>query len=374
MAGIYLHIPFCRKACHYCNFHFSTNLKTIEDVTQALLNEITSRKGYFNQEKITTLYFGGGTPSILSEKQMFSIYEALNLNFDLSHLEEVTIEINPEDVSLEKLALWKSLGINRLSIGVQSFFEEDLKYMNRNHDAKQSEKAIKMSQDSGFDNITIDLIFGAHTCSDNMWSANLDKLINLEINHASIYGLTVEENTALSHFINSGKLSDIDEGKSSRQFGMTMDVLPNFGYEQYEISNYAKKGFRSKHNSSYWHGKTYLGLGPSAHSYDGKDRFWSVKNNAKYVAQSKVGSFQYELDQLDRNDRFNEAIMTGLRLKEGLDLEAISIRFPEYLDDLLSGAKEHHLRGNLKMSDKSIQLTTQGKYICDVIAADLFQL
>ena len=374
MAGIYLHIPFCRKACHYCNFHFSTNLKRLDDLVLSIQKEILARKGYFAGERIETLYFGGGTPSLLSASHMQIILEALRQSFDLSDVSEFTVEINPEDVTSEKLELWKESKVNRLSIGVQSFFEDDLQFMNRNHNADQSINAVRLAQDQGFDNITIDLIFGAQSCSDDMWKENLNQLINLNINHASIYGLTIEENTALHHFINSGKANKLDEEKSTRQFKMTMDRLSQEDYEQYEISNYAKPGFRSKHNSSYWTGKKYLGLGPSAHSFDGVSRFWSVSNNQKYINQANSKQIEYQKEELSRIDSYNEWVMTGLRMIEGLDISIVKVKYPEFLAAFNEEKEKHIYSGNIIQIDNRIRLTTEGKFISDGVIADFFQL
>jgi len=374
MAGIYLHIPFCRKACHYCNFHFSTNLKRLDDLVLSIQKEILARKGYFAGERIETLYFGGGTPSLLSASHMHIILEALRQSFDLSDVSEFTVEINPEDVTSEKLELWKESKVNRLSIGVQSFFEDDLQFMNRNHNADQSINAVRLAQDQGFDNITIDLIFGAQSCSDDMWKENLNQLINLNINHASIYGLTIEENTALHHFINTGKANKLDEEKSTRQFKMTMDRLSQEDYEQYEISNYAKPGFRSKHNSSYWTGKKYLGLGPSAHSFDGVSRFWSVSNNQKYINQANSKQIEYQKEELSRIDSYNEWVMTGLRMIEGLDISIVKVKYPEFLAAFNEEKEKHIYSGNIIQIDNRIRLTTEGKFISDGVAADFFQL
>ena len=340
----------------------------------ALCREIDFRKNYFKGQEINTLYFGGGTPSILSGLHMIKIIDKLNKSFDLSSVKEFTIEINPEDINTKALKLWRTVGVNRLSIGVQSFFEKDLQYMNRNHSAAQSEIGVKMAQDHEFDNITVDLIFGAHSCNDDMWSINLDKLIALDVNHASVYGLTVEENTALAHFIKSGKITQIDEGRSVRQFSMTMDSLAEAGYEQYEISNYAKEGFESMHNSSYWNGDLYLGLGPSAHSFDGVNRFWSVNNNNKYIHQAEDFNFEYELEHLSVKDLYNERVMTGLRLKEGMDMSAIEDLYPDFSEHFKKEASRHILLGNLHHNDGRYALTKQGKFISDAVASDFFEI
>ena len=254
MAGIYVHIPYCRSACHYCNFHFSTQLESIDQMVDAICIEILNRSSFLNDEPIETIYFGGGTPSLLEISSLEKIVNQLYKSFDCNNLKEFTLEANPEDISKAKLLDWKNLGINRLSIGVQSFFDEDLLYMNRIHDAKTSRQALDLCKSFGPELISIDLIFGSHTTSNTMWEKNLESFIKYDFQHLSAYGLTVEENTALSHFIKKGKLPSTDDDKSSTQFMICMDMTEEAGYKHYEISNYSKLGMEAIHNTNYWQG------------------------------------------------------------------------------------------------------------------------
>ncbi|MEJ7827523.1 MAG: radical SAM family heme chaperone HemW, partial [Segetibacter sp.] len=282
MAGIYIHIPFCRKACHYCNFHFSTSTLLQKNFVTALLKEIQLQQDYLS-EPVSTIYFGGGTPSILPSGDIESIIQLLNRTFTVEQDAEVTLEANPDDISSTKLFDWKTIGINRLSIGIQSFLEDDLIWMNRAHNAQQAADCIELSQRAGFSNLSVDLIYGTPTLSDNNWSRNVEKVINLGIPHLSCYALTVEPKTVLEKMIAEKKIANVETEKQARHFEMLMQWMNEAGYEHYEISNFCKPGCRSKHNSSYWQGKSYLGLGPSAHSFNGISRQWNVANNALYI-------------------------------------------------------------------------------------------
>ncbi|HEX8279323.1 MAG TPA: radical SAM family heme chaperone HemW, partial [Segetibacter sp.] len=275
MAGIYIHIPFCRKACHYCNFHFSTSQELQKDFVEALIKEIELQKNYL-KESISTIYFGGGTPSLLPGADIQRIIGKLSNTFEIEQEVEITLEANPDDINTPKLKEWKSFGINRLSIGVQSFFEDDLRWMNRAHDAEQAIHCIYLAQQEGFNNLTIDLIYGTPTLSDDHWIKNIKKAIEANIPHLSCYALTVESKTALERLIAQNKLEDVDPDKQARHFEILTGIMEEEGYEHYEISNFARPGFRSKHNSSYWKGTPYLGLGPSAHSFNGNSRQWNI--------------------------------------------------------------------------------------------------
>jgi oxygen-independent coproporphyrinogen-3 oxidase len=283
MAGIYIHIPFCRKACHYCNFHFSTSLQYKNDFVTALLKEIDLRVDYLQQELIETIYFGGGTPSLLEEDDLHRIVAHLHRHFKIADNTEITFEANPDDITREKLISWRTNGINRLSIGVQSFFDDDLKWMNRAHSAQQSVQSILLAQEEGINNLTIDLIYGTPTLGNENWEKNFKQAVTLNIPHLSCYALTVEPKTALAKMIAQHKIGDIDSERQATQFLLLTDWATAAGYEHYEISNFAKPGMRSKHNSAYWQGKKYLGLGPSAHSFNGTARQWNIANNSLYV-------------------------------------------------------------------------------------------
>ncbi|MCT4622111.1 MAG: radical SAM family heme chaperone HemW, partial [Schleiferiaceae bacterium] len=315
MAGIYLHIPFCKQACHYCNFHFSTSLKVKEDLVRALTKEIEIRKDYLDDEKIQTVYFGGGTPSLLSEKDLELIFDSIHKYHNVQDNVEVTLEANPDDIDSEKLTTWKKQGVNRLSIGIQSFFEEDLVWMNRAHNGEQANRSLRLAQDYSFTNITADLIYGL---PHGHWQENIEQMINFGIPHISSYALMVEEKTALHHFVKTGKTTLPKDEKAAIDYQVLCHELKKAGYAHYEISNFAKEGFRSQHNASYWKGVPYLGIGPSAHSFDGKNRQWNVANNAQYIKNVNSNLSFSEQEVLSNSDRYNEYVMTGLRKAEGI--------------------------------------------------------
>jgi oxygen-independent coproporphyrinogen-3 oxidase len=372
VAGIYLHIPFCKRACHYCNFHFSTSLAYKNDFVSALLKEIGFQQQYLEHEIIETIYFGGGTPSLLTNDELYSILFELNKSFKINADAEITLEANPDDITVEKLREWKTLGINRLSIGVQSFFDEDLKWMNRSHNAAQALDSITNAFAEGFNNITIDFIYGTSTLTDINWKKNIDKAIEMNIPHLSCYALTVEAKTALAKMIAEKKIKDLDQSDQSRQFLLLMNWLKTAGYEHYEISNFAKPGYRSKHNSSYWQGKKYLGLGPSAHSYNGISRQWNVSNNALYIKSLKKNELIFEKEELTRIQKLNEYIMTSLRTIEGCDLNYVTNEFGQEPADKLIKSGKIYLEKSLLNINVKIVLTDQGKLFADGIASDLF--
>ncbi|MDQ6814026.1 MAG: radical SAM family heme chaperone HemW [Bacteroidota bacterium] len=374
MAGVYIHIPFCRKACHYCNFHFSTSSRLQEGFVKALLQEIKLRKTYFS-EPVTTIYFGGGTPSILPSADIDKIVAALMQTFVVEPGAEITLEANPDDISVEKLQEWKEIGINRLSIGVQSFFEEDLKWMNRAHSAQQATNCIQLAQDAGFYNLTIDLIYGTPTLSDENWKKNVATAMSHQIPHLSCYALTVEPKTALDKLIQQQALAPVDPEKQARHFEQLMEWTKDKGYDHYEISNFAKPGFRSKHNSSYWQGKPYLGLGPSARSFNGNSRQWNIANNALYIQSISRGTIPMEEEVLTKEQQLNEYIMTSLRTMEGLSLQKVLKDYGEDKQQLvLKTAIAHIERAHLSLENDCLKTTSQGKLLADGIAADFFVL
>jgi oxygen-independent coproporphyrinogen-3 oxidase len=371
MAGVYLHIPFCRQACHYCNFHFSTSLNSKNDFIAALLKEITARKEYLGEEPVETIYFGGGTPSLLAHNDIALLLQVLAGAFAIAPGAEITLEANPDDITSERLRAWRTAGVNRLSIGVQSFFGADLRWMNRAHDARQALDAIPLTQAAGFDNISIDLIYGGPTLSDTHWRENVDRAIALGIPHLSCYALTVEPRTALDSLIRRHKVADVSSEDQARQFLLLMDWMAAAGYEHYEISNFALPGRRSRHNSAYWQGKKYLGLGPSAHSYDGASRQWNVANNARYIA---APGLPLEKEVLTPTQQVNEYIMIALRTSEGLDLAALGARFgPQRAEEVRARASKYVHQAKLQLTrQQQLQLTREGKLLADGIAADLF--
>jgi putative oxygen-independent coproporphyrinogen III oxidase len=373
MAGVYIHIPFCKQACHYCNFHFSTLLKGKNEFLAALLKEIDLRKSYLLGEKIETIYFGGGTPSLFSSEEIKSILDKLRGSFEIIQDLEITLEANPDDLTIDLLSGLKDSGINRLSIGIQSFFEEDLRWMNRAHSAEQSMECIQNAREVGFNNLSIDLIYGSPTLTDDKWKRNVDLAVALKIPHLSCYALTVEPRTALDSMIKKNKVQDIDPDIQARQFLQLINWLGDAEYEHYEISNFAIPGKRSRHNSSYWQGKKYLGLGPSAHSFNGHSREWNVSNNAIYAKSILDGIIPSSSEELTSTQQLNEYIMTSIRTSEGTNLEIIRERFGENAAAETGKKTDQYIKRELAFQkDKSIILTTEGKLFADRIAAELF--
>ena len=374
MAGIYIHIPFCRQACLYCNFHFSTSLRLKNDLINALLKEITLCTVYNNDKSVETIYFGGGTPSLLQAETLNSILDALHQKFYIVADAEITLEANPDDISAPQLAAWKSMGINRLSIGVQSFFEEDLKWMNRAHTAEQSFNSIMLAQQAGFNNLTIDLIYGSPGLSDEKWQQNVKRAIDFKIPHLSCYALTVEPKTALHSLIAKNKMQDTDPEQQARQFMQLMSWLEDAGYEHYEISNFSIPGKRSRHNTSYWQGKPYYGFGPSAHSFNGTDtRSWNIANNALYVQSLSENIIPAEKECLTKVQRLNEYIMTSLRTCEGTDLGYIQNIFGEQYVQRIRSSAQPYFNEKMIIENNALKLTQSGKLFADGIAADLFE-
>lgn len=373
MSGIYIHIPFCKKACHYCNFHFSTSPLLIPDMISGLLEEASLRKSYLNQP-IETIYLGGGTPSLLNGSQLLTLLTGLQTILPWSEDAEITLEANPDDVHIENLAAWKQADINRLSIGIQSFHEMDLHWMNRAHTASQAISAIPLAQQAGFSNISIDLIYGGPTLSNEAWEQNIQKAIDLGVPHLSCYALTVEPDTALNAMIRTKKKQPVDPDRQANHFALLCDQLATAGFEQYEISNFAKPGFRSKHNSSYWQGSHYLGLGPSAHSFDGTSRQWNVSNNTLYLKSIASGSLPFEAETLSPEQQFNEYIMTSLRTIEGCSLEKIERTWGiDVKTSLLQGSAKYIALEHLSLRGDALQITPSGKFLADGIASALFQ-
>ncbi|HTN19413.1 MAG TPA: radical SAM family heme chaperone HemW [Pelobium sp.] len=373
MAGIYIHIPFCRKACHYCDFHFSTSLKYKDEMLESIHKEIKLQKSYLGNQQIETIYFGGGTPSLLSADEISKLIENIQANYEVVANPEITLEANPDDLGLSKLNDLKNTVINRLSIGVQSFFDEDLRWMNRAHVAKEAESAIKRAQDFGLENITIDLIYGYPLLSDEKWQSNIQNAVNFEIPHISSYSMTVEPKTALASFINKGQQKSMDDAQSARQFQYLIEELTTNGFEHYEISNFAKPGQYSKHNTNYWRGVHYLGVGPSAHSFNGESRQWNLANNAKYLAALERNEIPFDLETLTLENRYNEYLMTGLRTQWGVDLNKIERDYgAEQKSNLLAVADEYLDKNWLTLTANKLVLTQTGKLYADLIASELF--
>lgn len=373
MASLYIHIPFCKQACNYCNFHFSTQLQYAANMINSITLEMKLRKHELPDEPLQSIYVGGGTPSILGDVLLHQLFNDIYTTFKVEPDAEVTMEANPDDITPEKLNAIKQTPVNRFSMGVQSFFDEDLKWMNRAHKANEAEKSIKLIQDFGFNKISIDLIYGGPTLSNENWAKNLSKINELGLNHVSAYCLTVEPQTALHHHINKGKLPALDEEKAAEQFNMMIEQLGSFGFEQYEISNFARNKEYAVHNTSYWQNKPYLGVGPSAHSFNGNQRSWNIANNQLYMKQLTQHILPLEIEMLTNNNRINEYIMTGLRTIWGCNWQEISSRFGEQYYAELKHKIKPYIKQQLIVDDGTIfKLTTNARILADGIASDLF--
>ena len=371
MLGIYIHIPFCKKSCHYCNFHFSTSLKNKENMIKAINKEIY-QKAILNNDKVSTIYFGGGTPSILEVEEINLIIENIYKNFNVGKNIEITIEANPDDLSKHKLNDLSKTKINRISIGVQSFIDKELKIMNRVHDSKKAIKSIEMAK-KYFNNISVDLLYGIPDSSIKSWNYNLDTISSFNINHISAYALTVEPKTALESFINKSILSMPDEELVYSQYKLINEKLSSKNFINYEVCSFAQKDFFSKNNSAYWLRKKYIGIGPSAHSFDGESRSWNISNNKKYIDQIRDGDNYYKKENLTKVDQYNEYIMTGLRTIWGVSVKHIEsnfdVRFKNYF---LKKIKSHIAKKNVYKEDDLYLTTQSGRFLADGIASDLF--
>lgn len=371
MPGIYIHIPFCRKACNYCDFHFSTLLKNKIELVDAICAEIELKKNYLNEKKLDSVYFGGGTPSLLTENELTKIFTSISKYFTLKTDAEITFEVNPDDINDASLEIWKKNNIDRLSIGLQSFNDEELKWMNRAHSAAQSEASVKLAQDKGFDNITIDLIYGSKFQTMKTWEQTLNKAIALNTQHISSYNLTIENKTVLGTNFLRGTEPGVDDELSSQQFLLMSEMLGDAGFIHYEISNFGKEGFFAKHNSNYWLGHQYIGIGPSAHSYNGTERQWNIKNNNLYIEKINSGASFYETEKLTTENKFNEYVLTRLRTIWGCDANEIEKLFgtkvaTHFLKEI--SKKNQYLNKN----NGVYTLNNKGKLQADGIASDLF--
>jgi len=371
MSGIYLHIPFCKQACHYCDFHFSTSLKKKAPLVEALSKELILRKGEVH-DRVETIYFGGGTPSLLSSVELKMIFETIYSHFTVSADAEVTLEANPDDLSEENLLTLSRSPINRLSIGVQSFFEEDLLLMNRAHNSGEALNSITLAK-KYFDNLSIDLIYGIPGMSNQRWKRNLEKALQLGVPHISSYALTVESRTALKSMIDKGKIAPVEEEVAREHYELMVAKLEQEGFENYEFSNFGKPGYFSRNNTAYWFGKSYLGIGPSAHSFDGSSRTWNVRNNSLYINAIDKGELPSEREILSMSDKYNEYVMTRLRTKWGIlqqeVLESFGETFHKYL---LQEARPLLAKGLLEQEGDSLIISRKGKFLSDGIAAELF--
>ncbi len=374
MAGIYIHIPFCKQACHYCDFHFSTSLKKKDDMMEALISEIEIRKNEFKDEEVGTIYFGGGTPSILSSEEIKILIDAVYENYYVIQNPEITLEANPDDLSKEKIIELSNSFVNRLSIGIQSFFEKDLKLMNRAHNVEEAKECLSIAT-RYFENISIDLIYGIPNTTSDEWIENIQTALSFGVPHISSYALTVEPKTALQSFIEKGIIDDVNDELAQEQFLILVDELDKAGFVHYELSNFGKENFFSKNNSAYWQGKKYLGIGPSAHSFNGKERSWNVANNAIYIKKIKEKELPSEIEELSITDRYNEYVMTGLRTVWGVDFKRIELEFGmNFLKYLKMQSEKFIIQDLLYIENNTLRTTKKGKFLTDGIASDLFKL
>lgn len=373
MAGLYVHIPYCKKACHYCDFYFTQNVKQLDEMVDALCKELALQSDFLAGKPVNTVYFGGGSPSLLTENQLKQLVHTIRFQYDLSSNPEITLEANPDDLNFEKLEMFYQHGINRLSVGLQTFHEPHLQWMNRSHNAAQSFETFYAARKACFENISLDLMYALPHHSHEYWVNDLKHITRLHPEHISSYCLTIEAKTKFGKWVENGKMPDIDEDYAADQFEILLQTMEKQGYEQYEISNFAQPGYESQHNSNYWKQEKYLGIGPSAHSFNGEHRQANVRNNAKYLRSIKEGSIPYEIIELSAEDRLNEYILTSLRTKWGCDLELVRSKFgidlwllrEVYLTNLLN-------RGMVFVENGFITLTNRGKLLADKIATDLF--
>ena len=372
MAGIYIHIPFCRKACHYCNFHFSTQTQLIEPFVQAVIKEIQLQKEYL-KDPIETIYFGGGTPSLLPVSDIQKILDQLHHNFEIRPDAEITLEANPDDIEMEKAKQWKAMGVNRLSIGIQSFQQSALTWMNRAHNTQQSHQAIEIAHQVGITNLNIDLIYGTPHLTDADLTSDLNIISSYQIPHVSCYALTVEEKTALHKMIEQQKIENVNVDHQFRHFEIVTEYLTQQGMEHYEISNFAMPGHRSRHNSNYWKGIPYLGLGPSAHSYNETSRQWNVANNVLYMNSLEKNVLAFEMETLPLSTRYNEYMMVSLRCMEGFDIEKIEEKFGmDFVKHTQAITTEFVQKGQLKKTENGYTIAKESRFLADGIASTFF--
>lgn len=373
MAGIYIHIPFCRHKCNYCNFYSLATSRFREEVVGAIINEVQQRKNYLEGQNLETIYFGGGTPSIIETLEIRKILTAIFKHFKVEPEAEITLEANPDDLTPDKLTALKNAGINRLSIGIQSFRQQDLDFLSRSHSSAQVTQCINDAKKAGFNNLSIDLIYGIPTLDDEGWRQNLAKAFAFGIPHISAYSLTIEAKTLLEQMIRKGKMKPVDENLSLSQYHILSRMMQENGYEHYEISNFCRPGAYSRHNTAYWHGKFYLGLGPSAHSFNGGARCWNVANLSEYIATVSAGEVKSEKEVLTPVTQLNEYIMTSLRTMWGCDLVEVKRKFGmEKAENLLLNALTFIKSNQMIYQEGKLVLTTEGKLFADGIAARLF--
>lgn len=374
MAGIYIHIPFCKSRCTYCDFYTQTDLSLKDDLIEAICKEIIFRKNYLNNETIQTIYFGGGTPSLLSADELKKILTIVYNNFNVSETAEITLEANPDDLSKKYIDTIKSI-INRLSIGIQSFDDNELSFLNRRHNAEGAKRAVLLAQEAGINNISIDLMYGLPNQTVKSWVASINQAIKLSVPHVSSYHLIYEEGTPMINMLNNGKIKALNEEVSLEMFSILNTMLSDAGYLRYEISNYAKEGFTSQHNSSYWKSSYYLGIGPSAHSYNGNTRSWNVSSISAYITSSGLNKFDSETELIDPKTAYNDYVLTRLRTMWGANLNEIDTLFGKnYTDYFLKNISEYLNTGEVNRDNENIKITEKGLFISDRIMSDLMYI
>ncbi|WP_153640793.1 radical SAM family heme chaperone HemW [Prolixibacter sp. NT017] len=373
MAGIYFHIPFCKTHCHYCDFHTSCRLADLPGVMKAEFRELSLRKNYLGDEVVDTIYLGGGTPSLLGLDYLKKIQESVHSLFKVNNEAEWTIEANPDDLEQKYLYDLQKSGFNRLSIGTQSFDEEILKYLNRRHNAQQSVRSVLLAREAGFQNISADLIYGIPGLSKEAWERSVDTVVNLDVEHVSAYHLTYHEGTVLYQRLQDGKLSEVPDEVSLEQYEYLVSALKNAGYEHYEVSNFAKPGYYSRHNSAYWKEKKYLGIGPSAHSYDGLSRQWNIRSNPQYVQLVNDNQKFFDIEELSEVDRYNDYIITSLRTIWGIDIRKIETEWNSELGRHFHKSLAKYCGTDLVfVEDDILRLTEKGIFVSDRIMEDFF--
>ena len=373
MASIYIHIPYCKQQCTYCNFHFRIAQNDKEEMLKSIKKEIRMRQAYLNNATISSIYFGGGTPSILNKEEIKGIVDTIYHHFNIEPKAEITLECNPDDLHAEMLTDLKEIGINRLSIGIQSFDDADLKFMNRSHNAKQALNCIQLAKEVGFKNITIDLIYGLPSQSNEKWEQNLKQMLALDVQHFSAYALTVEPKTALKHLIDKKKITPLEEKITVEHFNTLVRIATENNFIHYEISNFGEEGFFSNHNTAYWKNQHYLGVGPSAHSFNGTSRQWNIANNRKYIEKVNKNEAYFEVEKLSNAQQYNEYIFTALRTIWGVELDYITTQFGEEAQQYFEKQVQNWLAQNkIKQLEDTYTLTGTGKLYADAIASDLF--
>ncbi len=372
MAGIYIHIPFCKQQCTYCDFHFSTTFESYRSqMVNAIATELHTRIDYLEGRSIESIYFGGGTPSILNEQELSLLLTDIRANYQVNPEAEITLETNPDDITQEKLTTWKNAGVNRLSIGLQSFKAEDLEWMNRAHTADESRNCAALAKAHNFENLTVDLMYGLPNLSNEEWKNHVLQVIEMGVTHISAYCLTVEEKTVLNKWVQEGKIYPASENQQSEQFLLLVETLEEHGFEQYEISNFCRPGHEAVHNSNYWKGEWYIGVGPSAHSFNGTSRSWNIANNQKYMLRIAENEAFFETEILSKKDQYNELLLTGLRTKYGVSLKTLAtLRVIPESTQLKIG--EFKTVGWMTEKNGVLALTKSGRLKADYIAAELF--